>query len=687
MSEVFSKIVNMSISASWLILAVLLCRFLLRKAPKWVDVLLWGIVAVRAVCPLSIESALSLMPSAKTVNPAINTGISAINSAVDPVISRFFTPSPTASANPLQIWLPLLSVVWAVGVAGFLVYAAVSYWRLRRKLTTAVLFRDNIYESEHVTSPFVLGVIRPRIYLPFKMDGRDREHVIAHEQAHIRRRDHWWKPLGFLLLAVHWFNPLMWLSYVLLCRDIELACDEKVIRELNNEQRADYTQALLACSVSRRVIAACPLAFGEVGVKERVKSVMNYRKPTFWVIVVAVVACAVVAVCFLTNPKRIDPQLATFLDHEIEKHHRSPYSMENFCCWDKEILGITKSGNQTTVYLWVLYMEYGYGDYLEKRAAAHTPTAITVEGDGDYRLVEYWTPGDGYDYAPDIWENFPWYLYLAAIDSQRYIDKQSAACRKAAEEHFGIISNDETSAETAPTLSPDDVIGLSQFLDSEIAKHYRSPSSEDRFCCWDKEILETTQNGDQTTVYLWVLYEEYIYDDDLRQETGAHIPTVITVEGDGDYKLAEYWEPRDGYYAEDIRDKFPQHLHSAALDSQIYIDKQSAACWKAAQEHFGVISDDETSAETAPTLSLDDVITLSQKGYDLSWVDFKDFDHIDIGSGLYIWRFAIDEQFSLLIGGRSTRGKPMYIRLKITDGIEYTDIRDGGVAEFIELHK
>ena len=181
-------------------------------------------------------------------------------------------------------------------------YTLISYWRLQRKVSEAVILRENIFQSENVGSPFVLGIIKPRIYLPYNMDEQDLEHVVAHERAHIRRKDHLWKPLGFLLLTIHWFNPLMWLAYVLLCRDIELACDEKVIQELGNEQRANYSQALVACSVNRRMIAACPLAFGEVGVKERVKSVLNYKKPAFWVIVASVIACVVVAVCFLTNP-------------------------------------------------------------------------------------------------------------------------------------------------------------------------------------------------------------------------------------------------------------------------------------------------------------------------------------------------------------------------------------------------
>ena len=311
MSEAFLKIVNMSISAGWLVLAVLALRLILKKAPKWVNVLLWGIVAVRLLCPISIESALSLIPSTQTISPEImvdhtpeiTTGIPALNSAINPIISDSFAPNPGDSANPLQILIPVAANIWFLGMLVLLLYTATSYFSLCRKLRTATILRDNVYQCVAVDSPFVLGILRPKIYLPYQMEGQDLEHVVAHEQAHIRRKDHWWKPLGFLLLMIHWFNPLMWLGYILLCRDIELACDEKVISELGSEQRADYTQALVHCSVSRRMIAACPLAFGEVGVKDRVRSIMNYRKPTFWIMVTAVVACVAVAVCFLTDPK------------------------------------------------------------------------------------------------------------------------------------------------------------------------------------------------------------------------------------------------------------------------------------------------------------------------------------------------------------------------------------------------
>ncbi len=311
MSELFLEIVNRSIAASWIVIAVLILRFCLKKAPKWVNVLLWGIVAVRLIFPFSIESALSLIPSAETVSPSImmetapsvQTGVPALDQVINLVIDHSLSPAPGASANPLQIWISVMAAVWLAGAAALLLYSAISCWRLRRRVREAVILRDNIFQSENAGSPFVLGIIQPKIYLPYSVDSGALAYVIAHEQAHIRRGDHWWKPLGFLLLTVHWFNPLLWLGYILLCRDIELACDEKVIREMGSEQRADYTQALVSCSVSRRSIAACPLAFGEVGIKERVKSVMNYKKPAFWIVLASAVVCAVAAVCFLTNPK------------------------------------------------------------------------------------------------------------------------------------------------------------------------------------------------------------------------------------------------------------------------------------------------------------------------------------------------------------------------------------------------
>lgn len=309
MSEFFLNIVNMSISASWVVLAVLLLRLLLKKAPKWVNVLLWGIVAIRLICPFSFESAFSLMPGSKTIGkapdsprPYFESGVTIIDNQVNDYLKGAYFEGVTKPANHFADVTTVLAFIWIGGIAALLIYTVFSYISVKRKTDTAVLLRDNIYQSENVISPFLLGIIKPKIYLPFNMNEQDMKLVIAHEQAHINRKDHWCKPFGFLLLTLHWFNPLMWLGYVLLCRDIEFACDEKVVKKFNNEQKADYSQALLTCSVKRRRISACPIAFGEAGVKERVKNVLNYKKPTFWIIAVAIVASVAVAVCFLTNP-------------------------------------------------------------------------------------------------------------------------------------------------------------------------------------------------------------------------------------------------------------------------------------------------------------------------------------------------------------------------------------------------
>ena len=315
MGDLFLKILNMSIAASWLILAVVLFRLVLKKAPKWIAVLLWGIVALRLVVPFSIESALSLIPSAETFNahniqyeaPAISSGIPAVNNVVNPVLGEAFAPNPGGSVNPFHVFIFIVSVIWLIGIAAMLLYAVISYVKVSRSIAERAPYQGNIFLCDHVKSPFILGLVRPKIYLPSSMDAAAMEPVIAHEKAHLARRDHWWKPLGFLILTVHWFNPLCWVAYVLLCRDIELACDEKVIRQMDLDGKKQYSTALLECSAQRRLVTICPLAFGKVGVKERVKNVLNYKKPAFWVIVLAIVACAVVTVCFATNPATSEP--------------------------------------------------------------------------------------------------------------------------------------------------------------------------------------------------------------------------------------------------------------------------------------------------------------------------------------------------------------------------------------------
>ena len=310
MEAVFLKILNMSITASYLVLAVIIVRLLLKKAPKFISVILWGLVAIRLVCPFSLDSILSLIPSAETVpqyivhsnTPQIHSGISSVNTVVNDVVMPQFYPNVTDSVNPLQTISFIASVVWVVGIALMLLYTVFSYTKIYFKVREAVKTEGNIFECDRVDSPFILGVIRPCIYLPSDMSDGDKEYVIAHEKAHLKRRDHLWKPLGFLLLTVYWFNPILWVAYILLCRDIELACDEKVIKSMGEDSKKSYSDALINCSAPRRMITACPVAFGETGVKGRIKSVLNYKKSAFWVIIMAVALSIAVAVFFMTDP-------------------------------------------------------------------------------------------------------------------------------------------------------------------------------------------------------------------------------------------------------------------------------------------------------------------------------------------------------------------------------------------------
>lgn len=323
MNQWFILVLNNTIAASWLILAVLLLRILLQKAPKWVLPIMWGIVAIRLVIPFHLTSMFSLIPNGNTIPadiemqrfPQIDTGVEVVNNVVNPVIAQSFSPNPLSSANPLQIWMAVGMVIWLIGIGLLLLYALLSYALLHGKVSYNAEEISNdlpievsnekkykVYECKKVGSPFILGIFFPKIYLPENLQEKDKSCVLRHEFSHLKRGDHFWKPLGFLILSVYWFNPLCWLAYYLLCKDIEFACDEKVTKDKDNSWRADYCQALLNCSVHRKMISACPVAFGEVSVKQRITSVLNYKRPAFWIIIVSVIVCIVMAVCFLTNP-------------------------------------------------------------------------------------------------------------------------------------------------------------------------------------------------------------------------------------------------------------------------------------------------------------------------------------------------------------------------------------------------
>ncbi len=311
MAVLFLKLLNMSMTAGWLILAIAGLRLLLKKAPRWQVCLLWSAVAIRLAFPFSLKSIFSLIPSTQTISPdilqaaepEIHSGIPAVNSLVNPFIRENLAPQAGASVNPLQVWIQLAAYIWLVGLLLLFLYATFSYWQLRRKVRASLHLEDRVWICDEIDTPFILGLVRPRIYLPSGMEGGQGALVLAHERAHLERRDHWWKPLGFLLLSLYWFNPLSWLAYLLLCRDIEIACDEKVIRTMGKRERILYSEALLASSIPHRSILVCPLAFGELAVKERIRSVLHYKKPAFWIILLALIASIVLVVCFLTNPR------------------------------------------------------------------------------------------------------------------------------------------------------------------------------------------------------------------------------------------------------------------------------------------------------------------------------------------------------------------------------------------------
>lgn len=462
-SVCFPKLLNMSLTASVVIVFVLLLRLFLKKAPKIISYALWGLVLFRLLCPISLESGLSLfglVNAPVTPSGTLTSSIEYIpGDLVQAESPSVVLPAPDAEESILQgVEQPVsgaaetpvvfAAYIWVTGVLGMGLYGVLSYLRLRRKLVTASPLRENIYLVDEISSPFVLGLLHPKIYLPSSLGVRELPYIVMHEQHHIRRLDHLVKVLAFVALSIHWFNPLVWLAFVLSARDMEMSCDEAVIRKMGDGIRADYTASLLSLATGKHIIAGMPLAFGEGDTKGRIRNLANRKKPAFWMVLVGVVICTVAALGLLTNPTApVDEQLAVFLDGQIAAHHQSEYSKENFCCLDWEVLGTEKRGNQVTAYLWVLYREYS--DAVTVESGAHIPTVITAElQNGNYIPVEYWEPRDGSYYAQDIRSKFPLLLQGKAMDSQRYIKKQSDTLDQAARDHFAQMGTD-----TAEVLS------------------------------------------------------------------------------------------------------------------------------------------------------------------------------------------------------------------------------------------
>lgn len=560
MSSLFLKIVNMSIAASWLILAVVLLRVVLKKAPKWVNVLLWGIVAFRLICPFSFESALSLIPSAETISPEImmdwtpeiSTGVSSIDKVVNPIITDTFAPEPIASANPFQLLIPVLAIIWAIGIIVMLVYAAVSYFRLQKKVGASLSVRDNIWICDDIQTPFILGCFKPSIYIPSGTDEAQLPYIIAHENAHLKRCDHWWKPLGYLVLAIHWFNPFVWIAYILLCRDIELACDEKVIRELNQSESIAYSEALLSCSVNRRTVMVCPLAFGEVGVKERVKNVLNYKKPAFWIVAIAVVASIVLGVCFLTNPSSFPVKLdsvqiskASTMDFRTNSgpttFQLSAAEIDELSSRIKDVkIGQKDQSLQGLTPFYSLYMDTKENDRI---------TFSGFDSNGNQAAILY--------------ENV--YYRITDSDFSSYLQYICAG-----ENRTEAIN--ETNVDTA--------------IHNAIMEHNKDRYYKGAFACESHTVLATEAGGaanseeiETLTVYALTLYEEYnLSEEGIQSVSGGCGPVALTFNvTENGYELSEYWEPGDGsQYSDDIRKKFPENILDEVWNSQDYVDAMTA---------------------------------------------------------------------------------------------------------------
>ncbi len=619
MEAIFLRLLNMSITASWLVLAVIMLRFLLKKAPKFLTVALWAMVAVRLIFPFSIESIFSLIPSSEPIpqnivyssKPAINTGIDAFNSTVNPIISESLAPNPGDSANPLQIITAVAAVVWLIGIGVMLIYSLISYLYLRKKTRISLLYKDDIYFCDNIDTPFILGIFRPRIYLPSGMEADNTDYVIRHEKAHLKRKDHFWKPLGFALLSVYWFNPILWIAYILLCRDIELACDEKVIKDFDTHNKKGYSEALITCSVHRRTVMACPLAFGEVGVKSRIKSVLNYKKPTFWIIATALVACIALAVCFLTDPYKNDginkithQKGYTIIEQsEYELTLNIPKSVISDKAYTEDGLHFEKDQviayqtDTTKIYLESIYPVYGSTDTvwlnfdmsydnLDKSNKVLTAYKIGTESlsfTNTSYLPDNILRDDVTEYEKAVRHGssgpsnrFGLYATTEILKKAVGSIKIKFVCNQIEyEKNSSFLKNDKISER------------LSVFLDVTIYNHFANDKTVDNYPVMDYEILGTNKDGDVTTVYMWVLYEEYSYDKELVLETGAHILTAITVKKVNDYyELVEYWEPRDGSYYDDIKEKIPLHLQVKAFDSQKYAKKQGEICKQKALDYF-----------------------------------------------------------------------------------------------------
>ncbi len=728
MEALFLKIVNMSLTAGWMIFAVFLLRLIFCRAPKWIFCLLWGLVAVRLICPFTLESTLSLIPSSQplpedmiyTAQPQVDSGIESIDRIVNPILHDTLASDGMTSANPTQIWSFVVSQLWLLGMVLMMLYAVCSCLWLMWRMKTATLYQKNaemaashgrrivIKQSEYVDSPFVLGFIRPVIYLPYHLEESDLKHVISHETAHIRRKDHWWKPIGFLLLSIHWFNPLIWIAYIFLCRDIEAACDEKVIKEMEKEERKGYSTALLHCSVHRRSIMVCPLAFGEVGVKDRIKHVMNYKRPAFWVIIIAVLASVFVAVVLLTDPALHSSEVMgaeykvkkvlyqTSAQSELEfgtssfcsitaNHHLilCPAAEDGKLHYDNLVYAGKMEPYELTGQELKSYM-YEESQRKNVNVGNITDAYIVREKNNSFYFV--FQTKNGNIYLAHGWEDVSERGQAGADDTmvdRLYLLENSLKGDAAPMGLFNLTLTLESGhnieafeykvsdefpgyaivgfmADGAPYSMADiGFAGYHHYYMSDMGYAVFKVSADDRYKLLDYHIYENAAVENDGIYYC---EHPAIMNEDGELRAKETFDVILSCNN----QLAEIqrvytYEDRDG------QGEPEKELHSVQIDNPCSLilfgwdlEKDTDKAVTISQTFIGkggyqignmAWKDEDSPYSIGKQLTLQDVIALSEKGMDLSWEDFDDYAYYVTGSGLYIRVYEIDDEYSLMIGG------------------------------------
>ncbi len=543
-TNLFPSVLELTAVGSVIILFVIAARLFLRKAPKIFSYALWSIVLIRLLIPISIPSPVSAVPEIPSVSD------SQINVVLPEI--QFETPSDKQeniqnleqSVHSEDSYIPTrheiepaeyLALIWLLGAAAMTGWSILSYQRIRRKVQISVPLRDNIYLADDIQSPFVIGLIRPRIYLPGSLTEGEQSYIILHEQHHIRRLDHWFKALAFFALTIHWFNPLVWLAFVLSAKDMEMSCDEAVIRKAGEDIRAEYSASLLTLATGRRIIAGTPLAFGEGDPKGRIRNLANWRKPAFWVILIAVILCIVLAVCLLTNP----------------------------------IIG---DGDGTGI-------SYYYGTVVD--------SAMSVVNEGDREGRSYIT------LRLDDGEDRLFWLGQGCEQPENILN-QYVMVRATIERGTGL--DIVTSIRfTDPVINEYLEAAIHEaMITHHSGKYYPGQCQTAHFKLLSREESGIVSDGgakviNSITLYGIVLYSEYNLNDGILESTsGARIPTVLSFSIDAQNKvtLTEYWEPRDGtYYPTDLKAKFKGQPWP---DTSKYLAEQELACYLHAAEHFDV---------------------------------------------------------------------------------------------------